>query len=290
MSQKAAKIDLKSGKVPGSPALADGAPPLLEDRALFERIYGGSKSRDNTPDDKAERKKYKKSEEQEKEKFSQAPDASVSQTAVAQTLAAQLAGQSRRPEHSGAAQSPLTIQGVEGAFPTNANLLLQARRETKIDSGLNNGIKEKSRDDDPDVEDSDSVSETPVGDARLPLDAQLTTQAALQQLQSQARSDNEDSSGQRQKGMLAQLIDELVECLHISERMRGDDWQIVIKLKGEILQGTQLHLENYGRRLSVKLLANNKEAFDLLYQERFQLQDALRATIDQDIDVTAEKL
>jgi hypothetical protein len=49
-------------------------------------------------------------------------------------------------------------------------------------------------------------------------------------------------------------------------------------------------LENYGRRLSVKLLTNNKESFDLLYKERFELQDTLRATIDQDIDVTAEKM
>jgi hypothetical protein len=291
MSQKPAKTDLKPGVVPGALSPADGAQPTLEARALFERIHGGSKSRDsrdNSADDKSERKKNKKLEEQEK--TTQPPDAAVSQTAMAQALAAQLAGQMYKPEQMPSGKSS-ALQGVEAALPTNAHLLLQARREaTKIDTGVSDRIREKDQDDDKALEASDSASEAPAANGRLSFDAQLTTQAALQQLQQQTQRDNEDSSGKRNKGMLAQLIDELVECLHISERMRGDDWQIVIKLKSDILQGTQLHLENYGRRLSVKLLTNNKESFDLLYKERFELQDTLRATIDQDIDVTAEKM
>jgi hypothetical protein len=150
-------------------------------------------------------------------------------------------------------------------------------------------IGEKDANDDFELVETDSGKDAPYVDA-LKLDSQIGTQVALRQLQSQAASDNQHSSRDRSKGLLAQLIDELVDCLHVSERMRADDWQIVIKLKSEILQGTQLHLENYGRRLSIKLSTNNKQAYDLLAQERFDLQNTLRVSIDQHIDVITEKV
>jgi hypothetical protein len=286
MSNKQAKIELKPGGAPGSLAPAEPLAPAAEARAFFERVHG-SRSRDNSSDDRAERKKSKKSDTEEK--TAQAPEGVVSAMAMAQALAAQLPTQTPGSPLP-ASQSSSALQALGASSATNINQLLQARRDTtKLDNGVSERISEKDREEETGASDPDANTDSG-GDGRISFDAQLSTQAALQQLQSQPKRDNQDSSEKRHKGMLAQLIDELVECLHVSERMRADDWHIVIKLKSEILEGTQLHLENYGRRLSVKLQTNNKQAFDLLCQERFELQNTLRTTIDQDIVVTTEKV
>lgn len=113
--------------------------------------------------------------------------------------------------------------------------------------------------------------------------------ALLHQSQETPRQQRQEQQREG-KGLLAELIQELVECLHVSERMRSDDWSMTLKLKSDILQGARLHLENYGRKLNVKLVTADRETYRLLSTEREGLQEALRGAIDHDIFVETEHL
>jgi hypothetical protein len=286
MSSKQSNIEFLPAKVNWVSSPSQDLQPNPDVKAFFDRVHG-KKSSSASSEDKADRESSRKS--RSNEKLGQQPEGAVSQQALAQVLASQLPALVPRPDLAAIrSNSNSEVSGVTLAM--NASIHLQARRDIgKSDNMASSRIGEKDANDDFELVETDSGKDAPYVDA-LKLDSQIGTQVALRQLQSQAASDNQHSSRDRSKGLLAQLIDELVDCLHVSERMRADDWQIVIKLKSEILQGTQLHLENYGRRLSIKLSTNNKQAYDLLAQERFDLQNTLRVSIDQHIDVITEKV
>jgi hypothetical protein len=286
MSSKQSNIEFLPAKVNWVSSPSQDLQPNPDVKAFFDRVHG-KKSSSASSEDKADRESSRKS--RSNEMLGQQPEGAVSQQALAQVLASQLPALVPRPDLAAIrSNSNSEVSGVTLAM--NASIHLQARRDIgKSDNMASSRIGEKDANDDFELVETDSGKDAPYVDA-LKLDSQIGTQVALRQLQSQAASDNQHSSRDRSKGLLAQLIDELVDCLHVSERMRADDWQIVIKLKSEILQGTQLHLENYGRRLSIKLSTNNKQAYDLLAQERFDLQNTLRVSIDQHIDVITEKV
>lgn len=255
-----------------------GNKPVPEADKVLDIIYG-RKSLDRSKD---------QSDVAEDEKKSDGSDGQISQQSIANILASQQVIAAKSVENKAEEKKISTLRSLDFSTVTlNPQALLQARNQVAASTQ----DKEKSIDDiDDDTATSafGSDSGDSKGGANFTLEPLLSTQAAIHQLHQQKNPDEEQQG--KGKGLLAELVEQLVDCLHVSERMRSDDWQIIIKLKSEILHGAQLHLENYGRKLSVKLIAGDKETFDMLMQERYDLQNVLRNSLDQDINVTMERV
>jgi hypothetical protein len=228
---------------------------------------------------------------EKQEKIQGLADGQASQQTLADILAAQQFNLAKNVVNNTNAEKISALRSMEAKSTAASHYALPpVKTENKIEA-----LDKEKRVKDIDVDEESSIdaadgsdSEGGGGASTFSLEPLLSTQAAIHQLHQQKNSDEERQG--KGKGLLAELVEQLVDCLHVSERMRSDDWQIVIKLKSEILHGAQLHLENYGRKLSVKLIAGDKETFDMLMQERYDLQNVLRNSLDQDINVTMERV
>jgi hypothetical protein len=252
---------------------------------------GQNKEQGDDRDDSILKKNQDQIASEKQEKIQGLADGNISQQTLADILAAQHFNLAKNVVNNTNSEKISALRSMEAKLAAASHYPLPpVKTENKIEA-----LDKEKRVKDIDVDEESGIgaadgsdSEGGRGSSTFSLEPLLSTQAAIHQLKQQKNPDEERQG--KGKGLLAELVEQLVDCLHVSERMRSDDWQIIIKLKSEILQGTQLHLENYGRKLSVKLIAGDKETFDMLMQERYDLQNVLRSSLDQDINVKMERV
>lgn len=89
--------------------------------------------------------------------------------------------------------------------------------------------------------------------------------------QQQATEDDQ----RKRKGALAQLIEELVDCLQMSEDALPGDWEIRLRLKEKVFPQTELHMQRQSGRMTLAFRSGD---------------DATLALLVADADVVRERL
>jgi hypothetical protein len=95
-----------------------------------------------------------------------------------------------------------------------------------------------------------------------------------------------DERGQRRrKSALAQLIDELVDCLQMSEDCLPGDWEILLHLRQDIFTDTRMLMVNRGGRMAVQFMSGDADALERMREGVSEIEERLRPLCSGGLDV-----
>lgn len=94
-----------------------------------------------------------------------------------------------------------------------------------------------------------------------------------------------DEDRRQRKGALAQLIEELVDCLQMSEDALPGDWDIRLRLKEHVFPQTDLHMQRQGGRLTLAFRSGDDATLALLTADADAVRDRLSALSEHGAEV-----
>lgn len=94
-----------------------------------------------------------------------------------------------------------------------------------------------------------------------------------------------DDDQRKRKGALAQLIEELVDCLQMSEDALPGDWDIRLRLKEKVFPQTDLHMQRQGGRMTLAFRSGDDATLALLAADADVVRERLSALSAHDVDV-----
>lgn len=170
---------------------------------------------------------------------------------------------------AGALRPTSTMAAAHGTQPARAARSGDARREDERASTARNDDSRKREDESPALPAMPAISGSP----------QIFHGVGSPQRQAT------DDDRHKRKGALAQLIEELVDCLQMSEDALPGDWDIRLRLKEKVFPQTDLHMQRQGGRMTLAFRSGDDATLALLAADADVVRERLSALSAHGVEV-----